>query len=193
MTHRILVLNGHPDTSPKRFCAALANAYQHAALASGHEVRRLNIGALDFPLIRSRADFEGETPKVIADAQADIHWADHILLVHPLWLGAAPALTKAFFEQVFRYGFALPDPGGRGLPIGKLVGRSARIVVTMGMPASFYGLVFGAFGVRAMERSILRLAGIGPIRHAFVGMVEGPAKEREAWLNRAKIWGRAGI
>ena len=36
-------------------------------------------------------------------AQADIGWAQHIVLFFPLWLGDMPAVLKAFLEQVARH------------------------------------------------------------------------------------------
>lgn len=189
MGKRILIINGHPDPSPQRFCAALVQAYAEGASSHGHEVRRLDVGAVDFPLIRSRGEFEDtDPPAAILEAQAQLTWAEHIVLVHPLWLGSAPALLKGFFEQTFRYGFAMPQPGA-GMPRGMLGGRSARIVVTMGMPGAIYRTVFGGFGVRAMKRGILGLAGIRPIHHDFVGMVEGKAEARRAWLAKMREMG----
>lgn len=187
---RVLVINGHPDPRPERLCAALARAYEDGARQAGREVRRIDVGALEFDLIRTAAAFtDGEPGPAIAEAQNDVLWADHMVIVHPLWLGSAPALLKAFFEQVFRYGFAIPDNGAmRGL----LSGRSARMVVTMGMPAPAYRWLFGAFGVRGLERSVLRLAGIRPIRRTLLGMVERSAAQRADWIERLRRLGAEG-
>ncbi len=189
---KILVINGHPDGSPERFCAALADAYADGASALCHEVRRIKVAGLEFPLIASRAEFEkGAVPADIKRAQADIKWADHIVLVHPLWLGGPPALLKGFLEQVFRYGFALGKPGSdQGM--GLLKGRTARVIVTMGMPSPVYRLVFGAFGVRAIERGILSISGIGPIGRTLVGGIEGlTGRQREEILEKVARLGRA--
>jgi putative NADPH-quinone reductase len=189
MGKRILIINGHPDARPERFCAALAEAYAQGAATQGRELRRLTVGALEFPLIRSRAVFEDtDPPACIQAAQKDLTWAEHIVLVHPLWMGSAPAFLKGFVEQTFRYGFAMPQPGV-GMPHGLLGGRSARIVVTMGMPAAAYAALFGGFGVKAMERSILALAGIRPIRHTYVGQVESDANSRHRWLEKLRQMG----
>ena len=48
-----------------------------------------------------------------------------------------PALLKAFLEQVMRPGVALENRK-HGFPRGLLARRSARLVVTMGMPALIY-------------------------------------------------------
>ena len=55
----------------------------------------------------------GEPAPEVRQAQALIRWCDHMVIVHPLWLGGPPALLKAFLEQVFRYGFALSSPGSK--------------------------------------------------------------------------------
>lgn len=190
MGKRILVINGHPDPRPERFCAAVVEAYSTAAAHAGHDVRLLRVGELDFPLIRSRAEFEdGEPPAPIEGAQEMLKWAEHIVIVHPLWLGTAPAMLKGFFEQAFRYGFAVPQPG-EGMPAGLLSGRSARLIVTMGMPGFIYATVFGGFGVRAMMRGILGISGIRPIRHLYLGQVELRADRRKQWLERVSELGR---
>src|SRR6202043_4262808 len=78
----------------------------------------------------------GAPPAALKPAADAIVAADHIVLVFPLWLGTVPALVKAFLEQVIRPGvaFAYEKYGAKKL----LAGRSAHIVVTMGMPAWLY-------------------------------------------------------
>ncbi|HTI66300.1 MAG TPA: NAD(P)H-dependent oxidoreductase [Caulobacteraceae bacterium] len=192
MSRRILVINGHPDPSRQRFVAALCAAYAEGARAAGHQVRLIEVGRLALPTLRSAEDFiGGPVPPAAQGAQADIRWAEHLVVAHPLWLGSAPALLKGFFEQVFRYGFAVPAPGGKAFG-GLLGGRSARVVVTMGMPAAIYRLGFGAFGVRGLERGILWLAGFSPIRRTLIGRVEADEDARKRWLQRVRDLGKRG-
>jgi len=75
-----------------------------------------------------------------------------------------------------------------------LKGRSARIVVTMGMPALVYRWYFGAHGLKSLERSILRFVGIKPIKETLIGMI-GAAYEakRKAWLQKLLALGCKGI
>ena len=191
MGRKILVINGNPDPSTARFCAALAEAYVRGASLAGHQIRRIDVGSLDFPILRSQSEFTQTPPPCdILEAQHSVNWADHLVIIFPLWLGSAPALLKGFFEQVFRYGFALTQPGEP--PKGLLVGRSARLIVTMGMPGAVFRLVFGAFGVRALERGVLWLSGIRPIRHTIIGGVDGTARGRLDWLKAMQKLGRNG-
>ena len=180
LARRILVIDGHPDADGGHFVHGLAGVYREAAIAAGHEVRTIAIAQLDFPLLRSPADFQaGSPPPVIAAAQKDVAWAQHLAIFYPLWLGSMPALTKGFFEQCLRPGFAFGASRGRGLPPQKLKGRSARVVVTMGMPAIFYRWFYRAHSLKSVERNILHFCGIRPVRATVVGMVESkPARER---------------
>jgi len=191
MGKRIVIIQGHPDPQEGRLCHALGWAYEEGAVAVGHEVRTIDVTRLDFDLIRTRAEFEkGKPPKDIREAQADIAWAEHLVIIYPLWLGTLPALLKAFFEQTFRYGFAL-DAGTRArMPRRLLKGRSARILVTMGMPAAVYKLFFRAHGLKSLESGILALSGIGPIRASLYGQVDSAGDRRRAsWLAEARRLG----
>jgi putative NADPH-quinone reductase len=187
---KILVIDGHPDPDPARFVNALASAY--AKGAAEHNVRRLKLAELEFPLLRSSEDWtKGEAPGAIAKAQADIAWAEHLVILYPLWLGDVPALLKAFLEQAMRPGFALAYRE-KGFPRKLLAGRTARIVVTMGMPGFFYKLFYGAHSVKSLERNILRFVGIKPVVRTIIGSVEASAVQRAEWLAEMEALGAAG-
>lgn len=183
----ILLIDGHPDPDSARYVHALAAAYAKGAMEAGHKVRQIELATLDFPLLRSRADWTGQAvPPAIAEAMEAIGSAQHIVFFYPLWLGDMPALLKGFLEQVARPGFALEEGT---MPRPLLGGRSARLVVTMGAPALFYRLYFGAHSVRSFDRSILKLVGIKPVAISLLGPVEGSAKRRVRWLEKMTTLG----
>ncbi|HUZ92140.1 MAG TPA: NAD(P)H-dependent oxidoreductase, partial [Methylocella sp.] len=97
MTRRIAIIQGHPDPAGGHFCHALANAYAQGAEAAGHQVLRIEIAQLNFPLLRTKEDFNsGSPPSTLKPAQDTIGNADQIVIIYPLWLGAMPAMLKAF-------------------------------------------------------------------------------------------------
>lgn len=193
MTRRILIIQGHPDPRGGHFGHALADAYAAGAQSAGHAVKRVEVAKADVPVLRSQADWSLATaPGALGEAQAAIRWAEHIVIIFPLWLGTMPALLKAFLEQVLRPGFALIYEGHR-FPQKGLVGKSARIVVTMGMPAFWYRWFFRAHGVRGLERSILGFCGVKPVHETLIGLVEArDGRAREKWLEKLRSLGRAG-
>lgn len=194
MAKRIVVVDGHPDGSDARFVHALAAAYQNAATQAGHHVRVLTLANMDFTWLRTDEEFQhGRPVDVILEAQDDINWCTHMVILYPLWLGAMPALLKAFFEQVLRPGFAFGAGGEGKLPKKLLAGKSARIVVTMGMPALLYRWYFRAHSLKSLERNILRFTGFAPVRASIVGSVQAmTAKKRSAWLERVRQLGCTG-
>lgn len=191
MPRKIFVILGHPDPDPARLCRALAKAYAEGAREAGHSVREIDLAALDVPLVRSRAEFErGELPESLREAAEAVVWADHLVFVFPLWLGTMPALLKAFLEQVMRPGVAFAYPENGGLPRKLLAGRSARVIVTMGMPAFVYRFWFLGHGLAGMRRNILGFVGLKPVRETLFGMVEaGGDEKRRKWIDEIRRLG----
>jgi len=194
MSKTICIIQGHPDPANRHYCHALADAYADGARASGHQVSRIEVAQLDFAFLRTAEDFtDGKAPPDIETAQDMINKADHLVILYPLWLGTMPAILKAFIEQVFRPGFAL-DYGEGGWPKKMLKEKSARVIVTMGMPALAYRWFYGAHSLKSLERNILRFCGVRPVRDTVIGFVgEGSGNHLEKWLQRIGRFGERGV
>ncbi len=192
---RIAIIQGHPDPKANHFCHALAYEYAQCAQEAGHATRTIQVARLSFPLVRNAADWEsGAACADIEKAQEAIAWANHLVIVFPLWLGDMPALLKAFFEQAFRPGFAIGKARPGRMPKKLLEGKSARIIVTMGMPAFFYRLFYRAHSVKSLERNILGFCGISPVRTSLVGTVgTGDAEQRSRALTAIATLGFKGL
>jgi putative NADPH-quinone reductase len=191
---RIVLVDAHPDPDPARYCHALCDSYAEGARAGGHDVERIDLAELSLPPLVTREDWEhGAPPVAIRAAQEKIRAADHLVIVFPLWLGDMPAMLKAFLEQTLRPGFAFEVGAGTSLPRKLLSGKSARVVVTMGMPAFLYRWYFRAHSLRNLKRNILGFVGIRPVSFSIIGGVEavGDAARRN-WLAEMNRLGRAG-
>ncbi len=189
----IVVIDGHPDRQPRHLVHALARAYAVGADEGGHKVRWVKLAEIDFPLLASQHDWEEDpVPPALRTAQEAIRWADHLVILYPLWLGDMPALLKGLLEQVLRPGFAF-DRGTKGRWEKALGGRTARIIVTMGMPALVYRLYFLALGVRLLKRNILHFVGIRPVRVTVIGGVEAPRNRNAAQLRKVVQQGRRAL
>ncbi len=186
---KIVIIQGHPDAAEPHLCHALADAYAKGAQAAGHHVERIELARLGVTFLSSQHEQEQGSPSpAIAEAQARIAEADHLVLVYPLWLGCMPALVKAFLEQVARPGFAYDSARGPLHP-GLLRGKSARVVITMGMPAWYYRLVYGSHSLKALQIGILHFVGIRPVRASLVGMVSAKGFPGARWLSRMEALG----
>jgi len=186
---RIAIIVGHPRAGS--FNEALGAAYAEGARAAGHEVALFNLSGLAFdPVLHG--GFAGDQPLEpdLAEAQAAIGRAEHTVWIWPLWLGFPPALMKGFLERVLEPGFAVErlerPPFYRAL----LTGRSARVIVTMQMPALMYRVLAGARSARTFSKQVLGFVGMKPVRRTYFGMVEhvGDARRRK-WLDAVRALG----
>lgn len=191
MPRSICIIQGHPHGAGGHLCHALADAYAKGADSAGARVSRLDVGRIAPAALADPAEFAAPPGEAMLGAQKAVADADHLVIVFPLWLGTMPAALKAFFEQLARAEFALSSAGGRW-PERKLRGRSARIIVTMGMPATAYRVVFGAAGVRSLRNGILWMSGIGPVRTTYIGGVDGLGEKGVTnWLGAIEDMGAA--
>lgn len=189
----ILIVQGHPDAANAHLCHALADSYRNGAQNAGHSVETIDVGALEVPTLTSKAEWmEPPRQAFILDGQKAIKRADHIVFIYPLWLGSMPAQLKAWLEQVLREDFAFQtDNTGWHAKLG---GRSARVIVTMGMPSAAYRWFFFAHSLRSFERNILKFCGIKPVRWSIFGTAEDPSgKKQKAYLNETFRNGAAGF
>lgn len=191
----ILILDGHPDPADRHLCHSLAQSYREGAEQAGHQTTLIRIADLNFPLLRHPKEFETEpTPEVLHPARDALLAADHLVLVYPLWLGTLPAYTKGFLEQVLHYDTAFERSATDKWPKGRLKGKSARIIVTMGMPALAYTLWFRAHSLKNLKRNILGFIGYSPVRSTILGMVEHADEARMArWTGKIRELGRKAI
>ncbi len=93
---------------------------------------------------------------------------------------------------MFRRAVAYSDRTGHGASQNPLKGKSARIVITMAMPAPFYRQHLGAHSLRNMRRNVAGFLGIAPIRSQVIGRVEAlsPAQRRRL-IETMHEYGRA--
>lgn len=186
---RILVVLGHPKT--ESLCGALADAYVHGAEIAGHEVRRIDVGALKIdPVLRTGFDpHEPEEPELTA-ARESIGWAEHLVFVWPLWFGDMPAILKGFLERALIMGFAARPVEAPPFFEPLLTGRTARVIVTMQMPTLVYRFVYRAHATRILHHQILGFVGVGPVEETIFGGVDDQdAGTRAEWLAEVRRLG----
>jgi len=168
----LLVINGHPDPRPERFCSALSSAYERGAGAGGWQTRRIDIGNL--PLSSIEAMNRGGRPDVdILEMQADVEWANRLAIVFPLWFDEPPDALCALFEH-------LGDPHGR---------RPAHVIVTMEMPAFAYRSMLRA-GAPKNSATGLAIPGIVSEEPVLIGCVNTiDRNRRRGWLETVRDYG----
>jgi putative NADPH-quinone reductase len=186
---RIAIIVGHARTDT--FCEALGASYARGAQAAGHDAKLFVTSRMAFDPVLHEG-FEKVQPlepdlQAAHDAMVE---ADHLVLIFPLWLGTLPAIFKGFLERVLQPG--LVGPAKQGKFVKLLKGKSARVIITMGMPGFVYRWWFGAHALKMLKRNILRFMGVRPIRATIYGYVEGVgAERRRQWLQDVERLGRS--
>jgi putative NADPH-quinone reductase len=194
MTRRsICIINGHPDPEPKHLIHALCDAYADGAESAGHTVTRIDVATLDVPMLRSAEEFATLPAEPILSEREKIAAADHLLIAFPLWLGNMPAQLKAFFEQAARGEFFLAQ-SDKGWPVQMMKGKSARVLVSMGMPGIVYRFGMDAGALKALERGLLGISGFNPLHHTIIGGA-GEIKEDDfrSWETFCRKIGAEGV
>jgi NAD(P)H dehydrogenase (quinone) len=186
---RILMILGTPKNNS--FCHALSEAYAQGARSKGHVVRQLKLGEMSYdPVLRDGYEQSQQLEPDLLEAQRQIHWAEHLVFVYPVWWGGIPALLKGFFERTFLPGFAFKYRNRSQLWDKLLSGRTADLLVTMDTPPWYFRWIYGAPGHRQMTRTILGFSGIKTRRLAEFAPVRPSSEEqRQGWLRRAEALG----
>ena len=168
MTKTICIIDGHPDPEPHHLIHALCEAYADGALGAGHTVERINVSALAVDCLNTPAEFETPPPEPVLSEREKIARADHLVIAFPLWLGGMPAKLRAFFEQAARADFFLAQKE-HGWPEQMMKGKTARVLVSMGMPGLVYRFAMDEGALKALERGILGISGFHHLRHTVIG------------------------
>ncbi|MCR8720915.1 NAD(P)H-dependent oxidoreductase [Pseudomonas syringae] len=187
---RILMVYGTPKAIS--FCHALGDAYAQAARGEGHVVRFIKLGELDFdPILHNGYDQTQTLEPDLLEAQRQIHWAEHLVFVYPVWWGGLPALLTGFFDRVLTPGFAFKAHGRKQHANELLRGRTAELLVAMDTPPRYFRWIYGAPAHRQMVRTILSFCGIKTKRLTeFAPIHSATEQQRQEWIVHAQTLGK---
>jgi NAD(P)H dehydrogenase (quinone) len=187
---RVTIIVGHPQRST--FCEALAEAYRRGAESSGHKVTLFRLGEMTFePILRGGYREEQPLESDLQVAYDSLAASDHWVFVFPLWCGDMPALLKGFFERILQPDLIKRQGTENAMNWRIFENKSARIVMTMGMPVSIYRFWYGPHALKLLKNNILHFIGIKPVRETLLGMIaESSDDKRDQWLKKAEAMGR---
>jgi len=188
---KIFILLGHPNNDDI-FNKSLADAYEKGAKEAGHEVKRMNLGDMQFDSVLHKGY------KVIQQLEPDllvfqenIKWCEHFVVIYPTWWTSMPAQLKGLFDRAWISGFAFRfKPSGLWNKL--LGGRSAHVFTTMGAPAFFEYLFFGNV-TKLLKNNLLKFAGFSPVCTTWIGNAEKMKIEaRQKWFVKMERLGCLG-
>jgi NAD(P)H dehydrogenase (quinone) len=185
----ILIINGHPNS--ESYSSALSEAYKKGAEAAGNAVVLLNVSELNFNLnLINGYSKQSELEPDLLFAQEKIMWAQHIVIVHPVWWGSVPALLKGFFDRVLLPGFAFKYRENSIMWDKLLAGKTAHVIYTADTPVWLYKFLFAAPAVNQVKKRTLEFCGIKTIKTTGIGPIRKSSLAfREKWIEEIEKMG----
>jgi putative NADPH-quinone reductase len=188
---KIMIVVGHSERAT--LCEAMGRAYEKGALASGHKAKLFVLSEMTFdPVLHHGFRKEQPFEPDIRAAYESLSLCDHLVLIFPLWCGDMPAILKGFIERVLQPDLIARQNTDSAMNWHVFADKSARVIMTMGMPVSIYRWWYGGYALKLLTRNILHFIGIKPVRHTLFGMVGTSQPEtRDRWLREVEELGKA--
>jgi putative NADPH-quinone reductase len=158
----ILIIVGHPGK--ESFSKSIGESYLKGAKSSGNKVKIIYLSEMNFnPNLKEGYKKIQPLEKDLLNFQKNILWAEHIVLITPVWWGSVPAKLKGLLDRAILPGFAFKYQKKSILPKRFLKGKSARVFMTKGGSRIFY---FGSLAYPGMilRRFVFNFTGIFPVR-----------------------------
>jgi len=185
----ILILNANPK--PTSLCQTLADTYEIEARETAN-IRRFNLAEMAFnPSLDQGYDEIQTLEPCLATFQTALMWADHIVIVSPIWWGGLPAKMKGLIDRVFIPGVTFKFEGENPYPVQLMKGKSARIILTMDMPEEFVeeqaAPVLGQLSTFTLE-----YCGVEPVKTSLFGSVIMSEQDQKTdWVAEVKALGQS--
>jgi NAD(P)H dehydrogenase (quinone) len=113
------------------------------------------------------------------------------VLIFPLWCGDMPAILKGFIERILQPDLIKRQGTDSAMNWRIFMNKSARIIMTMGMPVTVYRFWYGPHALKLLKRNILNFIGIKPVRDTLIGMIaDSSSEQRDRWLKQAEALGQ---
>ena len=190
MAKKVFILMGNPDS--ETLCCNFADVYEEEAKKIGHEVRRMNLIDMKFdPLLHKGYKVIQELEPDLLTFQANLKWADHFVIVYPVWWSSMPSLLKALFERMWLPSFAFHF-WKNGMGWDQLMkGKTARIITLSRSNPLLMHFMFGDF-THELRSAILGFAGYR-VSQTHVGRSETLSDDQKKLLDMriAKLARRA--
>jgi NAD(P)H dehydrogenase (quinone) len=195
LVKKIFLLLGHPDK--QGMCGRLAEAYESGAKAGGHEIRRMDIGEMKFdPILWKGYRAMQELEPDLKEFQANVQWADHVVIVYPVWWVGMPALLKGLFDRAWLPGSAFRyikmKSGKRTMFWHRMYrGKTARTILTSGTAPWLVRFLPGNVNAQ-LKWGILWFAGFS-VKSLWLGPSENqPEPVCSAWCTKVYGLGERG-
>lgn len=185
---KVSIILGHPTYGS--FNHAIVATAEAALRARGHQVRTHDLYREDFDPVMPSEEIpkDAPLPPEIEQHCQEICEADGIIIVHPNYWSAPPAMLRGWVDRVLRPGRAynfVPDGQGGAKPVGLLKASVGLVFTTANTPHDTEVALFGDPLETHWLKVVFGLCGVPTTkRWDFSPMIVSTPDQREAWLKQ---------
>lgn len=182
-----LIIVANP--SPNSLSHAMASTAKSVLVARGYEIAHHDLYAEQFDPVQPTGEGGNVSSSnaLVEQHCAELARAGLILIFHPNWWGAPPAILKGWIDRVFRLNTAYTYPPGvgfEGIPVGLLRARHAIVINTSNTPPVREATAFGDPLETLWKHCVFGLCGVSSvIRRMYAPVSSSTAQQRASWLS----------
>ncbi len=184
---KILLLDGNPKKNS--FSASLSAVYEAEAQKQG-DIRRFDLSDMIFdPNLKSGYDEVQVLEPCLSDFTQALFWAEHIVIISPIWWGGIPAKLKGLFDRVFLPEVTFKYVSDSIHPVQLLSGKTSRIILTMDTPAEMMEEHAKPL-LEQLGRNTLEFCGVHKAKvNLFGSVVLSDDRQKNTWIEIVKELG----
>ena len=188
---KTLIIFNHPREGS--FCSAIREAVKSGLKKGGHQCKVINLDKDGFDPVMREKDLkafatagrigpdglEGVDP-IILRYMKKLRWAEHIVMIFPIWWMTMPAMMKGFIDKVIFPGIAYKMEDSK--LVSTLSGlKHVTVISTMNTPGEVYRDIFGNSLEGSLIKGTFNQIGIHDVRWICLEMVKQRGDEKR-WL-----------
>ncbi|MCO1335525.1 NAD(P)H-dependent oxidoreductase [Microbulbifer sp. OS29] len=187
MMKKILLINGNPKS--ESLSSLLSDTYEIEARENA-AVQRFNLEEMNFnPSLDCGYDGVLKLEPCLSDLKDALLWANHIVIVSPIWWGGLPGKLKGLIDRVFLPGVTFKFEGDSPVPSQFLQGKTARIILTMDAPSGMLEEQSRSV-LEQLDRFTLQYCGVEKAEYNLLGPVISAQEEQlSSWIRAIKELG----
>ena len=189
---KTLIVFNHPHEGS--YCTSILHAAEKGLKAGGHPCRIINLDKDGFdPVMRSKdlkafamagKDMDDallEVDPLVMKYKENLEWAEHLVMIFPIWWMTSPAMTKGFIDKVIFPAVAYNMVKGR--LVSRLPVRKVTVSTTMNTPSDIYKEMFDNSIEGSMIKGTFRQIGIEDVGWISLnGVKQAGQEQRIEWL-----------
>lgn len=183
----ISVILSHPN--PASFNHAIAHVVCEAVRGAGHTPLFHDLHAEGFDPIMPTEELNRTDclPPLVRQHTEELSAADGIILIHPNWWSAPPAMIAGWRDRCIRAGLAYrfeSDGKGGGYSVGMLKARFALLINTLNTPITVEDQILGNPMLKHWKEIVFGLCGVKDTSQKLIGpVITSTPEQRAQWLD----------